>query len=176
MELEKTTTEICTCVQCLKTEEFGIAQLFYPTNKSRCRTCILFNAKKNKKVKTPEQKEKNAKVAKVYYTNNLMRIRFNAAKDRARKSGLEFTITEELIIDLILRQNYRCAISTVVFDNTNEKYTPSLERIDSSKGYTVDNVMWVCAMVNYMKNDYTTEDFQDMVMKIAENIEKKRQS
>lgn len=35
----------------------------------------------------------------------------------------------------------------------------SLDRIDSKKDYTIDNVQWVHKDLNYMKQDFTEEEF-----------------
>ena len=35
----------------------------------------------------------------------------------------------------------------------------SLDRIDSSQGYTEDNVQLVCRIVNIMKNDLSVDEF-----------------
>jgi hypothetical protein len=37
--------------------------------------------------------------------------------------------------------------------------TVSIERIDSSKGYTVYNTVLVCQAINRMKSDFKLEDF-----------------
>ena len=37
--------------------------------------------------------------------------------------------------------------------------TASLDRIDSSKGYTIDNVQWVHKKVNMMKKDMSDSEF-----------------
>jgi hypothetical protein len=39
-------------------------------------------------------------------------------------------------------------------------FKASLDRIDSSRGYTEDNVQWVCWSVNQMKSDKTKEEFE----------------
>lgn len=41
--------------------------------------------------------------------------------------------------------------------NKTSPYQASLDRIDSSKGYTRDNVEFVCLAVNYAKNNFTKE-------------------
>ena len=46
--------------------------------------------------------------------------------------------------------------------------TASLDRIDSKKGYTIDNIQWVHKDVNKMKMDLQEEDFFRIVKEIYE--------
>lgn len=46
----------------------------------------------------------------------------------------------------------------------------SLDRIDSSKGYTAGNIQWVHAMVNMCKNKYEQEDFVSMCKAVADKV------
>lgn len=145
--------------------------LFYNGTRNTCKKCIsVKNKLKYAALPEEEKKEKNQYTAD-WQRNNIIRTRFLGARNRVKNKELEFTITEEFITKLILRQNYRCALSGKAFDVESDKYSPSLERIDSSIGYTPENVMWVCSMVNYMKAEYTQDDFFEMV----ERIYKKRQ-
>ena len=38
--------------------------------------------------------------------------------------------------------------------------TASIDRIDSSKGYTKDNVQWVCYIYNAMKDEFSVKDVE----------------
>lgn len=46
--------------------------------------------------------------------------------------------------------------------------TASVDRIDSSKGYTKDNIQWVHKDVNKMKMDFTKEYFIEVCRLITE--------
>jgi hypothetical protein len=46
--------------------------------------------------------------------------------------------------------------------------TASLDRIDSSMGYTEENVQWVHTMVNMSKNKYKQVDFINMCISVAQ--------
>lgn len=78
-----------------------------------------------------------------------------ASKNRAKKKGFDFNIDLEYLIELLQKQKYRCSLSKTKLD----KNIISLDRIDSSKGYTKDNVQWVDKKINCMKNDLTQQDF-----------------
>lgn len=46
--------------------------------------------------------------------------------------------------------------------------TASLDRIDSLKGYTIDNVQWIHKHINYMKIDLTEQEFFHFIKQIYE--------
>jgi hypothetical protein len=49
--------------------------------------------------------------------------------------------------------------------NTNA----SIDRIDSSKGYVVDNIQFVCRIANTAKSDLSQEDFINLCKTIINN-------
>lgn len=52
--------------------------------------------------------------------------------------------------------------------STNPKTkTASLDRIDSLKGYTLDNVQWIHKDLNYMKCDYEENEYIEWCKKVA---------
>jgi hypothetical protein len=66
-----------------------------------------------------------------------------------------FNITLEQAWNLFLEQNRKCKLSglPIFFGETNEiRRSASLDRIDSSGDYTIDNVQWVHKKINIMKN------------------------
>lgn len=97
----------------------------------------------------------------------------NGAKDR----DLDFNISIEEIWDLFLKQNKKCILSgvNISFHKENDyKRTASLDRINSLKGYTIDNIQWVHRDVNKMKMDLNESRFIEMCKLITatQQIEK----
>ena len=92
-----------------------------------------------------------------------------------RNKDLEFNITEQDIIDLYYKQEGKCALSgekitsIVLEDNGINDYNLSIDRKDSSKSYTIDNIQLVGAIINIMKNDIDEKDFLLFVSTIAIN-------
>lgn len=79
---------------------------------------------------------------------------------RVRNIKVDVTITD--IWGLFLKQNKKCALTgiDINFDKSrNKKHTASLDRIDSSKDYTLDNIQWVHKNINLMKMDLSQEEF-----------------
>lgn len=79
----------------------------------------------------------------------------------AKKRNLEFSVTKEYLWELYLYQNGKCYYTDLDIDlNTrNYKKTASIDRIDSSKGYIENNVVWVHKNINIMKNVFSEKQF-----------------
>jgi hypothetical protein len=45
----------------------------------------------------------------------------------------------------------------------------SVDRIDSSKGYTKDNIQFVCCSINLAKCDFTDEQIKEFILEIKES-------
>ncbi len=76
---------------------------------------------------------------------------------------IDFQITIEYAWNLFIKQNKKCAISGVDLSfstrRSKKENTASLDRIDSSKGYTEENVQWIHKDINQMKMDMSEEKF-----------------
>lgn len=87
---------------------------------------------------------------------------FNKIREKAIDRNLSFDITINQLYDLFVSQNKLCAISGVPIkfrENYKDEQTASLDRIDSSKPYTIDNIQWVHKKVNTMKWNLKQEEF-----------------
>lgn len=99
------------------------------------------------------------------YKNHIS-IMLSNAKKRALKKGLEFNLTKE---DIIIPE--LCPILNVPFiigTKENYDFTPTIDRIDNSKGYIVNNIQIITNKANSMKN---SADFK-MLMNFANYINK----
>jgi len=93
-----------------------------------------------------------------------------------RSNRFEFNITIEEIYDLWIKQNKKCALSgiDIGFENTNQNTyglvcTASLDRIDSKKGYILDNIQLVHKDINMMKKEYNQDYFINLCKLVAKN-------
>ena len=79
------------------------------------------------------------------------------------------SITQKQAADLFERQGHLCALSgkRLILDAARKDITASLDRIDSNKGYTLDNVQWIHKDINRMKNVSSEVDFLGWVSAIA---------
>ena len=79
---------------------------------------------------------------------------------------------------LYIQQNSRCALSglpiaianTIKGDMNQGETTASLDRINSSGGYTKTNVQWVHKNINRMKLDLDQTEFIGLCQKVAEHF------
>lgn len=96
---------------------------------------------------------------------------------KSRKIPVEITIKDAW--EIFLKQDKKCALSGKdiklvpnVSKNRKEN-TASLDRINSDKGYTIDNVQWVHKDLNIMKNKYDMDTFVQYCKDIVEHQNKK---
>lgn len=85
---------------------------------------------------------------------------------RAAFKGLEFTLTEDQFIDLVKGDCFYCGVSSsteirrVAKRNINML---TVDRVDSSKGYIMENCVTACMQCNTMKLNYSTEQFLNKI-------------
>lgn len=104
--------------------------------------------------------------------NFLIAKRADAIKRTRKKDRLEFNISKKEWIDQYNKQNGICALTgiTMTWDYSSDgnsdfftsiKYPHNIspDRIDSKKGYTPENLQFVCNRVNAMKNNMETSEF-----------------
>lgn len=95
-------------------------------------------------------------------------------------SKIEFSIDMEDVWDLYLKQKRICALTglPISFKNDRERgskhsgirCTASIDRIDSSKGYTKDNIQLVHKDVNIMKNAFDQTYFVELCKAVASKV------
>jgi hypothetical protein len=108
---------------------------------------------------------------------------YNMIQRRAKTKKRQFNIKREECYRLLEEQNFKCKISQLPIFFTSsykhqhgQKSTASLDRIDSCKGYTTDNIQWVHKHVNMMKNNYDLKYFTNICEQISHNIPKKEKN
>ena len=94
------------------------------------------------------------------------------ARRRAKNRDHEFTITIEDLKNQWNKQEGRCLFSGWLLDNPKDgdwdredvvfhSKRASLDRIDSTKGYTPSNIQFVSLMANLAKNDFSNDDLTE---------------
>jgi hypothetical protein len=81
---------------------------------------------------------------------------FRDAKRHAVYHKRVFNIEIDDLIRLMEVQNGKCALSGVEFTND---IPPSLDRIDSTKGYIASNIQLIQIKINLMKSNLEQEEF-----------------
>lgn len=95
---------------------------------------------------------------------------FSQVRRGANSRQLAFKITITDMENLVKIQDGKCALTgTPLNFDTNNNGTASLDRIDSSKGYKIDNIQWVHKDVNRMKHDFSQEYFLTLCQQIVQH-------
>jgi hypothetical protein len=101
-------------------------------------------------------------------------------RQSANKRKIPIYISQEECKQLLIKQNYKCALSglDLIVANTVKEHhygvtTASLDRIDSSKSYTIDNVQWVHKWVNRMKNKVPEKEFINLCRMVVSHYDNK---
>ena len=97
---------------------------------------------------------------------------FNRIRHHARRRKIQFNIEIDYLWELFQKQNGRCALSGLILSLPKHQLidcTASLDRIDSSLGYTKENVQWVHKDVNFMKQRFSQDYFLGMCKNITEH-------
>jgi len=140
----------------------------------RLRSILLGQSKKcgcgNNKLKTEDPEVRSIRYLMAYSTTS--------AKDR----NLTFELSHEQVKALIFKPCHYCnsmprhheAKSISKFKDTKELLAPfnGLDRIDSSKGYSVENVVPCCTTCNLMKSDHSLQEFKDHIARVNTKLNK----
>lgn len=133
---------------------------YYLKNNTKIRKKIRKWYKNNKnKIKTTQQKYNNTPKGRAVKL-------LKAAQSRAVKYNYEFKIDTKYILSMWEEQDSKCALTKIPFEMENKTqynsnpYGPSIDRIDSSKGYIPGNVRLVCTAVNYALNEFGEQTFE----------------
>lgn len=84
---------------------------------------------------------------------------------RAASLKRDFDIDHEWMVRKLEEQDYRCALTYLPFSSVGgnrNPFAPSVDRIDSRRGYSRDNVRLVLLSVNLALNDFGREHFDMM--------------
>lgn len=139
----------CQC-DCGNIRWIGGNELKNPNKHIQCQECSLKESKEKILLK-------NGK------TGELALTRFNKIKRNAEVRNIPFDVSIQFLGNLFEKQNHICAITGDVISSIDEA---SLDRIDSSKGYTEDNVQWVTIQANLSKHTMTMEELKLFCKKV----------
>lgn len=133
-----------------------------------CKECESLRYKKYRKNK-PKRSDLEKHLAILI---NGCRSRINHSKSKSYKR-ITLDIDYKFLYELYQKQQGKCAISglpmTYYVGSGRNHYNISIDRIDSTKGYTKDNVQLVCAQVNMMKAEMTMEELYIFCESIINN-------
>lgn len=98
---------------------------------------------------------------------------YQQLKKAAIRRNIVFLISIEDLWNQYEKQEGKCAFTGLNLTLTNSNHlrdqTASLDRIDSSKGYTTDNIQWAHKHVNKMKMDLEEKEFFSIIKQVYEH-------
>jgi len=100
--------------------------------------------------------EKSRERCNRWIKNNPEKAMLGRAKQRAKRKGLDFTIT---LKDIIIPK--KCPVFGLTLSTANGKQapnSPSLDRIDNDKGYIPSNIIVISNKANHIKNSGTPDE------------------
>ena len=177
-EANEKQTKVCSkCGQSLPLEAFNRGNSLYG-RRSFCRECEKTIQKTTERVKRRREREKERRKNPNYvlhrnYMDKQRRLLnpkhwlWVSAKNRAKKKGWEFNITEddyEIPESCPLLEIPMCKNPEQAQDNSY-----SLDRIDPSKGYIPGNVWVVSNRANRIKGDATLEELELIVKNLKDH-------
>lgn len=115
-----------------------------------------------------EAKKPDHLAARIYIARivDILENSYGRMAQRGKKLAMEATLSRANILEMISRQGARCALTELEFDVSPSRsgrghapFRPSIDRIDSTKGYTPENCRIVCFAVNAGLNAWGDEAF-----------------
>jgi len=173
---------MCETKVCTKCKIEKSIELFYKTS-SECKECsnkrcnnyyeenkegILSQHKEYAKRDNKTFKKRHRTYNRDYRINHKERAMLIAARMRSKTGNLEFNITEE---DIVIPEF--CPVLGIKIVNDNDKLldnSPSLDRIDPTKGYVKGNVCVISGRANTIKNKGSIEEHKKIVQYMNKNL------
>lgn len=171
--------------QCYKCKEWKERSEFNITSKnishSYCKPCQLeynrnyhnnyMKDENNRKLKLEKQRKLRAEGGR----SRIGQL-FHTSKNGAIRRGLEHSLTLDLLHTLFIIQDWKCRQTGILFDFSTMKgkrsFGPTIDRIDNSRGYTIDNIQIVCNIYNMAKNEFTHDDVMKFAIALIERNRK----
>lgn len=100
----------------------------------------------------------------MFLTSQYVETIWSRSKARAKKAGIEFALTRSDIANMTVP--ITCPVLGIPLRMERGRRTDnslSIDRIDSSQGYTPDNVVFVSWRVNWLKGNASLDEMQKMV-------------
>ena len=119
---------------------------------------MAWEASQDPKLVNIRSKRHQAKLKAENPTKYTARQMYSSAQKRAKAYGWEFNLTTGYLETIAPTHCPVFGTELKYGGGDKTKWSASLDRIDSSGGYTTDNVMIMSALANRMKADATTEE------------------
>jgi len=98
-----------------------------------------------------------------------MRAAIRNYENNAKHRGLEYNLTEKQFYKLTQQNCYYCGVkpNNIANGSSFGKYIYNgIDRVDNTKGYTIDNVVTCCHQCNSAKRKLTQQEFKDWIGRV----------
>lgn len=121
--------------------------------------------------KKPCKKCSNKKNHPIGEVNGVRVSFFNRFEIGAIQRSKEWNLTVEQAAMVLKSQDYKCRLTNLPITATGDfdKITASLDRIDNTKGYSVENIQWTHKVINMMRGILDVATFVEMCKLVASN-------
>lgn len=165
LTLEK---QCCRCRELKQVSSFTVNNAYKSKIAAHCKKCDAFANKIHKvknRVAVLERGRKYAAQRSLLFTVRV-RALINSSRRRAKLSNREHTITLENVLSLWPVDGL-CPVFGFKLEFNNKGFretSPSIDRINSSKGYTLDNIQVISWKANRLKAYATVEELEAVVL------------
>jgi len=164
LELVSETKQCRSCKKQLFTYLFGKNKASKDFLQAVCKKCDNERQALRRKEKPQELKEYGKEYRKKNFENLEHRLQclLNASRARAKAKDREHTLTKQDLLDLFPKDN-KCPVFGFALEWNGEGFretSPSIDRIDSSKGYTKENIQIISWKANRIKGYASVEDLE----------------
>ena len=104
-------------------------------------------------------------------------LRLQDSRKRAKKKGLSYNLSIEWLLNLLDAQDFKCSLTGAILRDSPEfsrnPWGMSIDRIDSSMGYTTDNCRVVCYAANAAMNEWGLDLFHELAHRYVSKAQKR---
>ena len=116
----------------------------------------------------------NAKVATLA-SDAFFSAKYNGLRRRAKEKNLDFNLDRQFLKSIYPKDN-ECPALGIEFQLGSEggrATSPSVDRIDNSKGYIKGNIVWVSSLANMIMTSATPQQVLDVAYFFKQQVENK---
>lgn len=101
-----------------------------------------------------------------------MKTRCRSILSRSKIKNIEFNLTKEFLLELWEKQDGLCYYTNIPMSRYMKTSgfqcwdSPSLDRVNPSKGYVKDNVVWCIFSINSFKQSLSIDEFEKQIHNI----------
>lgn len=100
----------------------------------------------------------------------LATLLFEGTRCSAKARNLRFALTKQDVFNLVITANGKCMLTDIPFSDEKavgakkRLWRPSIDRIDSSRGYEVGNVRLICVVANFALSNHGDAVFEKIAV------------